>query len=99
MKLNSKKGGLNMKYERLNKYISTEKQKDFERNFFVNAEQYEVWDEVKIGEEYEAIRKFEVKAEDIKAFSQAVMDPNPLFNDEEYAKKTLWGGLIAHPLF
>jgi 3-hydroxybutyryl-CoA dehydratase len=88
-----------MKYEHLNKYISTEKQKDFERNFFVNAEQYEVWDEVKIGEEYEAIRKFEVKAEDIKAFSQAVMDPNPLFNDEEYAKKTPWGGLIAHPLF
>ena len=38
-----------MKYEHLNKYISTEKQKDFERNFFVNAEQYEVWDEVKIG--------------------------------------------------
>lgn len=88
-----------MKYERLDKYVTTEKQKKFDRDFFKNAEQYEVWDEVKIGEEYEAAQKFDVKAEDIKAFSQAVMDPNPLFNDEEYAKKTKWGGLIAHPVF
>jgi 3-hydroxybutyryl-CoA dehydratase len=88
-----------MKYERLNKYVTTSKQKGFERDFFADAEQYEIWDEVKIGEEYEAAQKFEVTAEDIKAFSQAVMDPNPLFNDEEYAKRTRWGGLIAHPVF
>jgi 3-hydroxybutyryl-CoA dehydratase len=88
-----------MNYQRLDKYVTTSKQKDFEKNFFLNAEKYEVWDEIKIGEEYEAIRKFEVRAEDIKSFSQAVMDTNPLFNDEEYAKNTSWGGLIAHPLF
>ncbi len=88
-----------MKYPRLDSLLTTSKQKDFETNFFLNAEQYEVWDEIKIGEEYEAKRKFEVTAEDIIAFSRAVMDPNPLFNDEEYAKKTVWGGLIAHPLF
>lgn len=88
-----------MKYQHLDRFVTTGKQKNFERNFFVDAEKYEVWDEVKIGEEYEAARKFEVKAEDIKAFSQAVMDTNPLFNDEEYAQKTVWRGLIAHPLF
>lgn len=88
-----------MDFQRLDKYVTTSKQKDFEKNFFLNAEQYEVWDEIKIGEEFEARRKFEVKAEDIISFSQAVMDPNPLFNDEEYAKNTPWGGLIAHPLF
>jgi len=88
-----------MKYEHLNRYLSTEKQKNFERNFFLNVEEYEVWDEVEIGKEYEAERRFEVKTEDIKAYSEAIMDPNPLFNDEEYAKKTPWGGLIGHPLF
>jgi acyl dehydratase len=88
-----------MRYQHLDKYVTTSKQKDFERDFFANAEQYEIWEEVKIGEEYEAKRKFEVLAEDIKAFSQAVMDSNPLFNDEEFAKKSAWGGLIAHPLF
>jgi acyl dehydratase len=88
-----------MKYQHLDRWVTTSKQRGFERNFFLNAEQYEVWDEIKIGEEFEASKKFEITAADIKAFSQAVMDPNPLFNDEEYAKKTPWGGLIAHPLF
>jgi 3-hydroxybutyryl-CoA dehydratase len=88
-----------MKFAHLDRFVTTEKERGFERNFFLDAEKYEVWDEVKIGEEYVAPKKFEVKAEDIKAFSKSVMDPNPLFNDEEYAKKTKWGGLIAHPLF
>ena len=88
-----------MKYQHLDRFLSTEKQKDFERNFFVDADSYEVWDEVEIGKEYESEKKFDVKAEDIKAFSEAIMDTNPLFNDEEYAKNTPWGGLIGHPLF
>ena len=88
-----------MKYDRLKNYLVTEKQRNFEMDFFADADHYEIWDEVEIGKEYEAKRKFEVKAEDIIAFSQAVMDNNPLFNDEEYAKKTKWGGLIAHPVF
>ena len=88
-----------MRYQHLDKYITTEKQKSFKRDFFLGAEEYEIWEEIEIGKEYEAENKFEVTVEDIKAFSKAVMDPNPLFNDEEYAKKTRWGGLIAHPLF
>lgn len=88
-----------MKYARLDKYVTTEKQRGFERNFFLDAEKYEVWDEVQIGEEYVAPRKFLVTAEDIISFSRCVLDANPLFNDEEYARKTPWGSLIAHPLF
>ena len=88
-----------MKYQHLDKYITTSKQRNFERNFFLNAEQYEIWEEVEIGEAYEGSATFDVQAEDIKAFSRAIGDDNPLFNEEEYARKTPWGGLIGHPLF
>ena len=30
-------------------------------------------------------------------FADGIGDPNPLWHDEEYAKKTSYGGLIAHP--
>lgn len=32
-------------------------------------------------------------------FAEAIGDPNPLFNDEEAARKTRYGGLIAPPTF
>ncbi len=35
----------------------------------------------------------------IRKFAQAIEDPNPLWRDEEYAKKTRYGGIIAPPLF
>ena len=86
-------------YQHLDKYIATKKQREFERNFFLDVDQYEIWEEIEIGPVNEAANKFEVTVEDIKFFSEAILDPNPLFNDEEYAKTTHWGGLIAHPLF
>lgn len=86
-------------YQHLDKYIKTKKQKNFERNFFLGAEEYEIWGEINIGETKIAKSKFDVTVEDIKYFSEAIMDTNPLFNDEEYAGKSIWGGLIAHPLF
>lgn len=86
-------------YEHLDKYIRTKKQREFERNFFLDVDQYEIWEEIEIGKEQEAASKFDVTVEDIKFFSEAILDPNPLFNDEDYAKTTPWGGLIAHPLF
>ena len=33
----------------------------------------------------------------IRRFAVAVGDPNPLYRDEEYAKKTRYGGIIAPP--
>lgn len=35
----------------------------------------------------------------IKRFARAIGDPNPLWQDEEYAAKTDYGGIIAPPNF
>ncbi len=52
----------------------------------------------KIGVEFLS-GKYEIEKGMIKRFVQAVDDPNPLWQDEEYAKKTKYGGIIAPPLF
>jgi acyl dehydratase len=44
----------------------------------------------------------EITKRDIRRFAQAVAigkDPNPLYTDEEYAKKSNWGGIVAPPFF
>jgi acyl dehydratase len=41
----------------------------------------------------------EVEAGAIKKFARAIGDSNPLFNDEEAARKSRYGGLIAPPTF
>ena len=38
---------------------------------------------------------YEVDKRWIRTFAEAIEDPNPLFYDEEYAKKTRFGGIIA----
>ena len=35
----------------------------------------------------------------IRRLAEALMDENPLYTDEEYAKKTRYGGIIAPPTF
>jgi acyl dehydratase len=35
----------------------------------------------------------------IRRYAAATEDPNPLWQDDEYAKKTRWGGIIAPPTF
>lgn len=42
---------------------------------------------------------YEVEKGMIRRFAQAVGDPNPLWQDEEYARKTNYGGVIAPPTF
>lgn len=44
-------------------------------------------------------RTFEVTRRDILRFAMAIGDRNPLWRDEEYARKTPWGGIIAPPFF
>ena len=39
----------------------------------------------------------EVEKGVVKRFVEAVEDPNPLWQDEEYAKKSRFGGLVAPP--
>ncbi len=41
----------------------------------------------------------EVEKGHIRRFAQAIGDDNPLYHDEEYAKKTRSGGIIAPPTF
>ena len=42
---------------------------------------------------------YEVEKGAIVKFAQAIEDPNPLFNDEQAARKTRYRGLIAPPTF
>ncbi len=82
-------------------YIKTEKQRLFDTDFFKDAEDYEVWDEIDFShiKEVDGEQTYEVKAEDITYYAEAVMDDNPLMKDEEYAKKSPYGGLVPHPVF
>ncbi len=41
----------------------------------------------------------EVEKGHIKKFAQAVDDPNPLWQNEEYARKSKYGSIIAPPTF
>jgi acyl dehydratase len=41
---------------------------------------------------------WEVEKGHIKRHAEAIGDPNPLWQDEEYARKTRHGGIIAPPL-
>lgn len=52
----------------------------------------------KIGEEWEP-RVYEIEKGMIRRFVQAIDDPNPLWQDEEYAKQSQYGGIIAPPTF
>jgi acyl dehydratase len=42
---------------------------------------------------------FEIEKEPIRRFADAVGDPNPLYWDEDYARKSRYGSLIAPPGF
>ncbi|MFX1512606.1 MAG: MaoC family dehydratase [Promethearchaeota archaeon] len=85
--------------ESIEKYQKTEKQKEFQYDFFVDQAKYEKWDDVEIGKKAFEERTFEVKREDIQAYAESTQEENLLFQDEEFAKKTSWGELIAPPMF
>jgi acyl dehydratase len=87
--------------EEMAKYQKTEKQKSFSADFLEGQQidDYEFWDEIEIGKETVVPVKFEVKAEDMMAYAEGVPDANPVFYDEEYARKCGYDGLVAHPLF
>jgi len=85
----------------LAKYFKTEKQRQFSMNFFTDAEYYEVWDEIDFSnlEEVDGENTFTIKAEDLKFYAEGSLDSNPYMTDEEFAKKSPYGELVAHPLF
>ena len=44
-------------------------------------------------------RVYEIEKGMIRRFARAIDDPNPLWQEEEYAGKTRYGGIIAPPAF
>jgi acyl dehydratase len=90
-----------MSHADLAKYFKTEKHFNFSTDFFTHAENYEVWDEIDFSDlkEVDGENTFEIKAEDLKFYAEGCLDDNPLMTDEEVAKKSPYGGLVAHPLF
>jgi hypothetical protein len=47
----------------------------------------------------EKVRKYAVTKRDIKRFSQAIGETDPIHFDEDYAKSTKYGTVVAPPLF
>jgi len=47
----------------------------------------------------ERARQYEVTRRDIKRFAQAIGEVNPIHFDEDYAKTTRYGAIVAPPLF
>ena len=40
-----------------------------------------------------------VTVSELRRFVQAIMDPDPIYWDEEYARRTRYGGVVCPPLF
>ena len=84
---------------RVEDFLTTAKQQAFEHDFFKRADEYEKWEDVDFDRVYELDRTFTVEVEDIQAYSQGILDDNPLFDDEAAAAVGPYGGLVGHPLF
>lgn len=84
---------------RIEDFLKTAKQRTFEYDFFKGEARYERWEDVDLDGEYETDRTFTVEVEDIKVYSEGILDDNPLFNDELAAAAGPYGGLVGHPLF
>ena len=87
-------------HKELAKYFKTEKHNQFSTNFFIDAESYEAWDEIDFSnlEEVDGENTFTIKAEDLKFYAEGCLDDNPYMTDEEFAKKSPYGGLVSSSL-
>ena len=83
------------------RFFKTEKQREFSTDFFRDAEEYETWDEIDFSnlKEIDGEQSFTIKAEDMKYYAEGCLDDNPFMNDENFAKKSPYGGLLPHPIF
>ncbi len=86
--------------DRLNRYIETQRQKDFERQFHLGWEQYETWEEATVGERADASHTFTVADDDVASYNRACGETDPLYVDPEYAGvHSPTGELLQHPIF
>lgn len=68
----------------------------FETDFWKDVARRKTWDAIIPGELRET-RPVTLTKELIAKFAAGVGEDNPLYFDEEYAKGTIWGGIIAPP--
>jgi acyl dehydratase len=85
---------------RLDRYIETEKQRHFSRDFLAGWEDYETWEQARVGESAPAQRTFEISEEDILSYNRACGETGPLMVDPGYAREhSPTGELLQHPIF
>lgn len=68
----------------------------FERNFFKHEGQQRSWEELLVGEVYDTV-PFMVTEERIRLYAEGTEDFNPFYLDEEAARTSQFGGIIAPP--
>jgi acyl dehydratase len=68
----------------------------FESDFWKDESSRKAWDDIIPGEPRKTIPYLLTK-EAIQRFARSIGETNPLYFDEEYAKATIYGGLIAPP--
>ncbi len=69
---------------------------DFETDFWKHAELRKSWDEIIPGED-RPTQPFTLTKQAIGDFASAMGETNPIYFDEEYAKATPYGGIVAPP--
>lgn len=85
---------------RLDRYIETEKQRHFSRDFMTGWQDYETWDEATVGQSGAGQRPFIITEEDILSYNRACGETDPLMIDPEHAHKySPTGELLQHPVF
>ena len=86
--------------QRLDRYIETEKQRHFTRDFMVGWEMYETWEDATVGDTSQASHTFTVTEEDVVAYNRSCGETGPLYVDPEYAREhSPTGELLQHPIF
>jgi acyl dehydratase len=68
----------------------------FETDFWKDAQLRKTWDDIVPGEPRRTI-PYTLTKEDIRKLCEVLGDTHPLYVDEEYAKRSHFGGIIAPP--
>ena len=68
----------------------------FETDFWKDAQLRKIWDEIVPGEPRRTIA-YTLTREAIQKYCRVVGDLHPLYFDEDYARRSPYGGLIAPP--
>lgn len=66
------------------------------RDFWAQAKNRKLWDEIIPGEWRKTI-PYELTEESIQQYCRSIGDMHPIYFDEAYAAKSIYGGLIAPP--